>query len=127
MPSNHEQWHDAFNIACTLLLFLYLVCLIGEVNLVEYLSSFVLNCFNFYMMRRKLPLSLSGCSLDPLETVECDGMTASVEEVGQLLHQALAAVEEASGQPEQLPATLVTPAYWIVSQLLHDLAVNFVS
>ena len=129
MPSNHEQWRDAFKIACTLLFLplFYLVCLVGEVNFVEYLRCFVLDCFNFYMMRRKFPLSLSCSFLDPLETIQGDGMTSGVEEVGQLLHQALAAVEEASGQPQQLPASLITASNGIVCKLFHNLAVDLVS
>ena len=43
------------------------------------------------------------------------------------LHEALGAGEEASGQPEQLPAPLLAWAYGVVSQLLHDLAVDLVT
>ena len=101
---------------------------IGKIYFVEYLSCLVLDGLNLNMVRRKLPLSLSGCPLNPLETVQSDGMTSpGVKEVTELLHQTLAAVEQARGQPQQLPAPLLTPSHGIVSQLLHDLTVHLVA
>ena len=51
----------------------------------ENLSGFMLDCFNFYMMRGKFPLSLSGRLLYPLETVHGDRMPSGVKEMCQLL------------------------------------------
>ena len=113
--------HYAFKIA------FYLVRFIGEINFVKYLSCFMLDCFNFYMMRREFPLALSGCLLYPLETVHGYGMSSSVKEMCQLLHQTLTTIEESCGQPEQLPASFITASHWIVSQLLHDLTVHLIS
>ena len=78
------------------------------------------------MVGRVLPLPDPHRSLQPLEAVQSDGVTSGVEEVGELLHQALAAVEEAGGEPEEFPAPLVTASDRIVCQLSHDLTVNLV-
>ena len=50
-----------------------------------------------------------------------------LEEQVDLLLEGGATWEEACGQPEQLPATLLTGAKFIVCQLLDDLAVDLVS
>ena len=104
-----------------------LVCLVWEVNLVKYLSCLVLDGLHLHMVGRVLPLADPHRSLQPLEAVQSDGVTSGVEEVGELLHEALAAVEEAGGEPEEFPAPLVTSSDGIVCQLLHDLAVDLVS
>ena len=49
------------------------------------------------------------------------------EEQVDLLLEGGATWEEARGQPEQLPATLLAGAKFIVRQLLDDLAVDLVS
>ena len=105
----------------------HLVCIIWEVNLVKYLSCLVLDGLHLHMMRRVFPLPDPHRSLQPLETVQGHGVSPGVEEVGQLLHQALAAVEQPGGEPEQLPAALVAAAHRVVRQLLQDLAVDLVT
>ena len=92
----------------------------------KYLSSLVLDGLHLHVMWRILPLADPHRPLEALETVESDGVSPGVEEVAQLLHQTLAAVEEARGEPEQFPAPLVTSSDGIVCQLLHDLAVDLV-
>ena len=104
----------------------HLVCLVREVDLVKYLGCLVLDGLHLHMVRRVFPLAHPHRPLQPLETVQSHGVPSGVEEVGQLLHQALAAVEEPGGQPEQLPAALVTASDGIVGELPHDLAVNLV-
>ena len=92
----------------------------------KYLRCLVLDGLHLHMVRRIFPLADPDRSLEPLEAVQSDGVTPRVQEVSQLLHQALAAVEEAGGEPEELPASLVTASDRIVSELLHDLTVNLV-
>ena len=43
------------------------------------------------------------------------------------LHETLGAGEQPSSQPEQLPAPLLAGPDGVVSQLLHDLAVDLVT
>ena len=86
----------------------------------------MLDGLHLHMMRRVFPLPDPHRSLQPLETVQSHGVSPGVEEVGQLLHQALAAVEQPGGEPEQLPASLVAASDGIVSELAHDLAVDLV-
>ena len=107
-------------------LLIYLISFIREVDLVKYLNGFMLNCFNFNMMRWKLSLSLTSGLLDSFYTISSNRVSPCLEEVCQFLHQALTAVEESRGKPEQFPSSFLTSSHWIVSQLLHDLTVNLV-
>ena len=91
------------------------------------LSRLVLDRFDLHMMGRMLPLSPPRCSLKPLQAVHGNGVPPAVYELGEVLQQGLAAVEEASGQPHQLPAALLAWPHWVLCQLLHDLAVDLVT
>ena len=104
----------------------HLVCLVWEVDLVKYLSGLVLNGLHLHVMGRILPLTHPHRPLQPLQAVQGDGMSPGVQEVGELLHEVLAAVEEPRGEPEEFPASLITSSDGIVCQLLHDLAVDLV-
>ena len=93
----------------------------------KYLGCLVLDGLHLHVVGRVLPLANPHGPLEPLEAVQSDGVTPRVEEVSQLLHEALAAVEEAGGEPEELPASLVTASDRIVSELPHYLAVHLVT
>ena len=105
----------------------HLIRLIREVNFVVDLSRLVLDRFHLYMMGRVLPLAPTSCSLQPLETVHRDRVPPAVDELGEVFEQSLAAVEEAGGQPHQLPTALLAWSHRVLCQLLHDLAVDLVT
>ena len=85
----------------------HLVCLVREVDLVIYLRRFVLYRFHLDMVRWVAPLASPSRPLQPLQAVHGDGMPPTVDELCEVLQQGLAAVEEACGEPHQLPATLL--------------------
>ena len=72
--------------------------------------------------------SLDGL-VQSLLAVGSEGVTLHFgpEEQVDLLLECGAAREEARGQPEQLPATLLTGAELVLCQLLDDLAVDLIS
>jgi len=94
---------------------------------VEDLRGLVLDGLHLHLMRRVLPLSVTQRLLEPLDGVERDWVTPRTQEKRQLLHESLAADEQAAGQPHQLPAALLAQAVPVVGQLLHDLAVDLVA
>ena len=105
----------------------YLVCLVREVDLVIYLGCLVLYSLHLHMVRWVPPLPPPGRPLQPLEAVHGYRVPPAVDELGQVLHQGLAAVEESRGNPHQLPAALLRGSQGVLGQLLHDLAVDLVT
>ena len=91
------------------------------------LCRLVLDCLHLHVMGRVLPLSSSCRSLQPLQAVHGNGVPSAVDELGEVLEEGLAAVEETSGQPHQLPAALLAWPHRVLCQLLHDLAVDLVT
>ena len=91
------------------------------------LCRLVLDCLHLHMMGRMLPLSSPCRSLQPFQAVHGNGVPSAVDELGEVLEKGLAAVEEASGQPHQLPAALLAWPHRVLCQLLHDLAVDLVT
>ena len=104
----------------------YLVCVVWEVDFVEYLSCLVLDSLHLHLVRRVFPLAVSEGLLQSLGRVQSYGMSPGPQELVQILHQVLTAGEETRGQPHQLPAPLLRQSVAVVSQLLHHLAVNLV-
>ena len=105
----------------------HLIRLIGEVNFVVDLCRLVLDRLHLHVMGRMLPLAPPCRSLEPLQAVHGNGVASAVDELSEVLEQGLAAVEEAGGQPHQLPAALLAWPHWVLCQLLHDLAVDLVT
>ena len=105
----------------------HLVRIIWEIDFVENLCSFMLNCFNFHLVRWILSLAMSQSFLESLSRIQSDGMTSCSQELVQVLHQVLTAGKQPRGQPHQLPSSLLRQSVAILSQLLHDLTVNFIS
>ncbi len=69
------------------------------------------------------------CLVKPLLTVCSQWVSSysSAEEESNLLLESGGAGEETSGQPEQLPAAVLTRTELVVSQLLHYLTVDLIS
>ena len=91
------------------------------------LCRLVLDCLHLHMMGRMLPLSSPCRSLQPFQAVHGNGVPSAVDELGEVFEQGLAAVEEAGGQPHQLPTALFAWSHRVLCQLLHDLAVDLVT
>ena len=92
----------------------------------KYLSGLVLDGLHLHLVGRILPLPVSQGFLQSLGRVQGDGMSPGPEELVQVLHQVLAAGEETRGEPHELPASLLGQPVPVVSELLHDLAVDLV-
>lgn len=59
---------------------IYLVRVVGEINFMKDLCRFVLDGFNFHLMRRVLSLAMSQSLLQPLKRVGGNGMTTCPQE-----------------------------------------------
>ena len=85
-PRNIRFYSFIFYI-CFLYLIQHLICLVREVDFVEYLRGLMLDSLCLHVVGRVLPLAHPGRPLDPLEAVQGDRVAPSVEEVGQFLKQ----------------------------------------
>ena len=86
----------------------------------------MLDGLHLHLVRRVLPLAVSQRLLQPLSRVQGDGVSPGPQELVQVLHQVLTAGEEAGGEPHELPTSLLGQPVTVVSELLHDLAVDLV-
>mmetsp|Transcript_125381 Transcript_125381/g.177029 ORF Transcript_125381/g.177029 Transcript_125381/m.177029 type:complete len:259 (+) Transcript_125381:804-1580(+) len=106
-----------------------LICVVGEVHLMENGDLLVLNGFHFNQVWRILALTISNRFRKSCLTICSEGLSSSLhaEEHVQFFKEHVTASKATTTKPQQLPSSFFTLLVAIVCQLLEKLTINFIT